>query len=120
MTNGTPPGVPQQQERQMTGMDRILVERNRQVEKGYTPEHDRGHGSGELILAAEAYIAAARRRFDEAARLWPWDDGHPAPGGCTDVEALARAGALIAAAIDVTEGQYLDDLAAAEKRRTAA
>lgn len=73
------------------GADRILTERCRQIEKGYTPDHDAGHGVAELLDAAVAYI----RRDPE---LWPWSTAQFTPHD--DWQDLARAGALLAAAID--------------------
>jgi len=89
--------------------DLIAAERGRQVtEEGYTAEHDAGHTS-ELVLAANAYVAAA---FDELAHpgepstvlesgavMWPWAPEFWKPTGDT-VRDLVKAGALIAAAID--------------------
>jgi hypothetical protein len=76
-----------------TGAGLIAYERQRQVDKGYTVEHDATHGSHELVRAAACYL--------DGATDWPWDDDsyHPTPGD--RVSELIRAGALLAAAIDV-------------------
>jgi hypothetical protein len=46
----------------------ILTERRRQIgKKGYGPEHDDLHVSGELLMAALAYLSSPGEL------LWPWD-----------------------------------------------
>lgn len=43
-----------------TGAELIAAERQRQIgELGYTPEHDAGHGTGDLFQAAGLYVHAA-------------------------------------------------------------
>lgn len=87
-----------------TGVNAIAAERQRQVEKGYTVEHDAEHGAADLIEAARAYIVQAEG--PEAERIsgigpdfhWPWGDF--TGEDCDPLTALARAGALIAAAYD--------------------
>lgn len=45
----------------MSGAEAIAAERQRQVEaEGWTPEHDDEYADGELVAAAECYLAAAR------------------------------------------------------------
>ena len=85
------------------GLDRIAAERRRQVEvEGWTPEHDASlHDSGELVLAARCYAAAALspRRHSRPPTTWPWNKARwkPSPD---PIRTLEKAGALIAAEID--------------------
>lgn len=92
------------------GLRAIARERAHQVAKGYTAEHDAEHGPGQLIDAAFAYAAQAQDRIVEADdgdlgdRLgpevyWPWDSSTFSPMD-DELESLAKAGALIAAAYD--------------------
>jgi len=104
----------------MDGVERIVRERRRHPEKGFTPEHDAEHSNGDLMWAALAYIDAARtaeyaRNFyrqnpsGHAVRIaelqravpdrWPW---HADWWKSSDdpVRSLEKAGALIAAEID--------------------
>ncbi|TDO18155.1 hypothetical protein EV580_1338 [Mycobacterium sp. BK086] len=93
------------------GLRWIAAERARQIVTGYTPDHDAEHGPDELIRAAFAYAAQAQDRIAEAAgedlgdregpdAWWPWDASTFSPSDDA-VESLAKAGALIAAALDV-------------------
>jgi len=67
----------------MSGTDRhaeqalvaVMHERQRQREKGYTPEHDDAHSPSEFGRAAAAYAVAATGRRRLARMLWPWPDG---------------------------------------------
>ena len=46
------------------GAEMIAAERRRQVEKeGWTAEHDSGHPSGELAMAAACYATMYRAYF---------------------------------------------------------
>lgn len=79
----------------MTGTEAIAAERQRQIDKGYTIEHDAGHGIRHLVRAAKAYLDGEKYHL-------PW----PAPDDWWDLthrERLVTAGALIAAAIDVMD-----------------
>ncbi len=80
----------------------IAAERRRQVEvEGYDARHDAGVGSKQLTDAAIAYAWASKDPFDPAfAKWWPWSDEAWKPTG-DRVRDLVKAGALIAAAIDV-------------------
>ena len=70
-----------------TGVDDIAAERSRQLDRGYTVEHDREHGSA-LLDAAVAYLGRGSM---------PWG-GTPDPD---DIPGnVAKAGALCAAYID--------------------
>lgn len=89
------------------GAGRIAVERARQKldqevgGEGYDAEHDLGH-SDELALAAAAYATPPswRRPTNRGAVLgWPWAPSYWKPKD--RIRDLERAGALIAAALDV-------------------
>lgn len=84
------------------GIDLIAAERERQViEEGYTPEHDAGHAHA-LVDAARAYAHAGAVRAGSTPLGWPWAPEDWKPSG-DPVRNLAKAGALIAAAIDSLE-----------------
>lgn len=98
------------------GIEEIAAERERQISKcGWTPEHDKGHRSGELNDAAVAYATAAswlaRGESQEFVQLleascgvpWPWESKYWNPDH-TQVGNLIKAGALIAAEIDRLKG----------------
>lgn len=83
-----------------TGLELIAEERKKQVEKhGYAPEHDDQHTERQLIDAAFSYITVTEdEEFDVTTQsFWPWENGKPAK---SEIDALAKAGALIAAEID--------------------
>lgn len=86
----------------MTGIERIAAERKRQIEvEGYTPEHDAEHDPLELMMAAWVYLQAAAHPSQQAnAALWPWEPESfkPSPDPARNLE---KAGALIAAALDL-------------------
>lgn len=84
----------------MTGIERIAAERKRQVEEeGWTPEHDEGHGFGELTAAAICYLMHAHGVIgEEVPDLWPWEDQWWKPND--KIRDLERAGALVAAELD--------------------
>lgn len=72
----------------------IAKERERQVSgEGYTLAHDHGHTSEELVSAAVAYLLCDLSR-------WPWEEKWFKP--TTARRDLEKAGALLAAAIDVS------------------
>lgn len=77
----------------MSGIERIAVERQRQIDKGYTVEHDRHHSVNDLRRAALAYL-------NDNPALLPWGYSTRAWKDQTLDERLAKAGALIAAAMD--------------------
>jgi hypothetical protein len=118
----------------VTGVERIAIERVRQVEaEGYDAAHDAEHDGGQLAMAAACYAACAAGEqiyvMDEyASQLrfsdpWPWSDGSDArpydgnaPKEPTDEQVLRlleKAGALIAAEID----RVLAVRAASDKRK---
>lgn len=84
-----------------TGTELIAEERARQVLVcGYTPEHDdRENTHGELVLAAVTYAFLAADKRVHALAHYPWNSGTLKPDG-DRVRTLAKAGALIASAID--------------------
>lgn len=114
---------PVRSNRMFCGVDLIRLERERQIaQECWTPEHDDGHASGELALAAACYAAGRRqthvRRMLNSARgmedagyiydystakpeqlSWPWEAKWYKPGK-NRIRALVKAGALIAAEID--------------------
>lgn len=84
------------------GIRAINYERGRQiVVKGYDAEHDKTESLNSLLSAAYAYMLASMdgdNNNAEAHEHWPWDAEffHPKDKKSN----LAKAGALIAAAID--------------------
>lgn len=94
-----------------TGIDYISAERERQVnEEGYTIDGDMGYMFGELGMAAASYAIQEHRRAlpmskpglnEDVPGIWPWDDRHWKPTPDDRIRELSKAGALIAAAIDV-------------------
>lgn len=100
----------------MNGIELIAAERQRQIEQeGWTPEHDAGHGEGELAEAAACYAMPERARqipvegetdLENGATsgvssvLWPWDESYWKPTPNDRIRELVKAGALIAAEID--------------------
>lgn len=101
----------------MKGIDVIAAERARQRMprdaggEGYVAAHDRGH-EDELALAAACYAIPDAYRMalpgDEVPMSWPWAGRFWKPTPDDRIRELAKAGALIAAAIDA-----LGDAAAA-------
>ncbi len=82
-----------------TGVERIAAERQEQITRGYTPDHDFDHHHPEeLVQAARAYLLIEQQAH-LAYGLWPFNPGSFRPGSDRRDE-LAKAGALIAAAID--------------------
>lgn len=84
-----------------TGIELIARARAKQLEKGWSLEHDQQHGNGELLKAAETYIMP--EHYDNGCltrreRLWPFNTKFT--GGESRIDELAKAGALIAAEID--------------------
>ena len=95
-----------------TGAELITRERKRQIEKGFTIEHDSQHSIVEILSAAIAYAMASSRVsksldtddvLASAAGCWPWEPEGFKP--TTPIKDLSKAGALIAAAIDLLQSQ---------------
>lgn len=82
---------------EMTGAEMIAAERERQIEKGFDAEHDRGHKHGELIEAAETYLHEPHARMPQV--TWPFEAAAYDPSTDRQRE-LVIAGAFIAAEID--------------------
>lgn len=86
------------------GVNTIRKERQRQIEaKHHTPQEDEGRG-GELMQAASSYLQAANlyhlnsEGWATMPTQWPWPERYWSPGPVDEM--LAKAGALIAAALD--------------------
>lgn len=103
----------------MTGVDWIRAERARQIEVlGYSTQHDADHGPEQLLQAAVAYLLGSepyslitgRRKATPGTLTWyPWDPEtlHLTPANRP--RELAKAGALIAAAIDLLLAEIAAD-----------
>lgn len=84
----------------MNGVEHIQKEREKQITKhGYTPEHDSGYKSNQLLFGALAYLNAAIYGRGVGEEDWPFDMKY-FKGGTNFVEDLSKAGAFIAAEID--------------------
>jgi hypothetical protein len=87
----------------VTGVELIALERDRQLKKAWTAEHDDEHRIGQLADAASAYLWAAHRAPMSALAppppLWPFEDEAWRPND-DPIRDLEKAGALIAAEID--------------------
>ena len=84
------------------GVQAIARARAHQIFMGYDTEHDAQHDVKDLISASQAYSAAAFG-MPTAPLMWPFDD---TTLKSTTTEAdLAKAGALLAAAIDLVESR---------------
>jgi hypothetical protein len=91
----------------MTGIELITQERQRQVEKeGWTHKHDNQHINNELAVAASCYAAPDNiRDYGDEHELnvpyfWPWHDEWWKPTPDDRIKELVKAGALIAAEVD--------------------
>ncbi len=99
-----------------TGVKAIAAERERQLQtEGFTRDGDQQYRRGELAKAATAYVQLAAMDLEAGTRnhiawhgpaaVWPW-----APEWWKPVDArrdLVRAGALIAAQIDLIDSQAM-------------
>ena len=81
-------------------LEKIRVERDKQISKGYTLENDKDY-SQELTWAAISY--AYPRNLKEGSKTspttWPWDEKYWKPG--TEEDDLIKAAALIVARLEV-------------------
>lgn len=87
-----------------TGIELIAEERSRQInDLDYTATHDQVYDNQELSKAAACYLlyADAYPNRGEPPPLWPWDDEYWKPKDY--LKDLVRAGALIAAEIDMLQ-----------------
>ena len=89
-----------------TGSYMIAMERERQVTvEGYDAEHDQCHSPMTLARAAVSYILCNDENKRRVAKntYWPWEDKYYKP---RDMKRnLIRAGALVAAAIDLLQAE---------------
>ena len=91
-----------------TAIELIADERKRQIEvEGWTPEHDDSvNTDGELMSAAACYAMLEDQRYIQNGgttildELWPWDPRWFKPTPDDRIRELAKAGALIVAAIE--------------------
>lgn len=96
----------------MTGIEMIAEKvRTNRENKGYTKEHDLTHDKGELIVAAECYLARAGLQVhlgnidygpegpNYMPEAWPFERASWKPSD-DPIRNLVHAGALIAAEID--------------------
>lgn len=90
----------------MDGVQRIVKERKRQIEeKGYTLEHDKEYQCEELLLLAACYalknytFAEFEKEIEKELRAYWGSDYQPKYKNI--IRDLERAGALIAAQIDI-------------------
>lgn len=98
-------------ETSQAGIELIAEERNRQIEKeGYTPHEDRQRyeDSNPLVYAAVAYVLPDElttnwqiENIGHRSNFWPFDKPYWKPTPNDRVRELVKAGALIAAAIDL-------------------
>lgn len=88
----------------ISGIQAIAVERQRQiVEEGWDLKHDLQHSPEHLELAATCYATPPefRKCYDDGTPyLWPWERSWWKPSE-NRVRDLEKAGALLAAAIDL-------------------
>jgi len=96
-----------------TGVELIAIERKRQIEKlGYTIYEDsHKYGDDQLAIAGAIYAFPREKRaqtvwlkesWTDLVRLfWPWDLKYWKPTPEDRIKELTKAGALIAAQIDV-------------------
>lgn len=75
----------------------VAAERTRQIEDGWTPEHDDTHEGGELAQAAAALALPPKAFHYSRLSFWPWDKWMS--GGARRDE-LVKAAALIVAEIE--------------------
>lgn len=92
-----------------SGIELIRDEREKQIAKhGYTVQHDvETTTTGELIKAAESYIESSECFAGLGFDHWPWNKMSYKPESMK--RDLIKAGALIAAAIDRLNAEWLQD-----------
>ena len=88
---------------EMTGVEEIAAERQRQIEvEGWTAKHDDCQAGGDIARAAAAYALSSteypKMRGHKPPAFWPWAAEWWKP--TTRRRDLIKAGALIAAEID--------------------
>ena len=88
----------------MTVLDELAAERARQINKGWTPDHDDTHVRGELVLAASSFALRAERNcgwIGAGGLFWPWREEFP-------YEDDRRTRLMKAAALLIAEIERLD------------
>lgn len=96
-----------------TAIQLIEEERKRQIEKeGYTQEHDRGHGAGDLSLAAACYAAHPMKLyyFVEFSRSYEFKKVIPFSEYEIDEKHSEMRRLVIAGALIVSEIERLQEL----------
>lgn len=98
----------------LAGTHAVAQERVRQIaEEGWTPEHDRQHPPGDMLLAGRCYLLLAYYQLagagvdspeidemmEEVPDSWPWDDHWWKPSE-NPVRNLERGTALCCAELD--------------------
>ena len=81
------------------GIKAILIERKKQLAKGFDADKDDKHDHGELVYAATSYLVRNILHDKTPPGYWPWEDSQWKPEKDRIAE-LKKAGALIAAEID--------------------
>ena len=91
----------------MNALEMIIDERQRQVEEGWTPEHDDRHDDGEMAQAAACYAMDDVLRGlyfptdgDRVPDAWPWQAHWWKPSPDDRIRELVKAGALVVAEIE--------------------
>lgn len=92
----------------MKAIELIIEERARQIDKGYSLDHDYSHRPGEIAMAAASYAApvpiftVAFCGDGDAHQIWPWDSEEVGERmeEKGELERLIIAGALIVAEIE--------------------
>lgn len=86
----------------MKGIELIEAERKRQIEEeGYDASHDWKHNSDELATAAAIYAMTEKYRQENIMNMWPFAPEYYKPSPNDRIRELVKAGALIAAEIDL-------------------
>jgi hypothetical protein len=111
----TPPSPSTGRQNEMTtGTDLIAAERQRQIEvEGWTPEHDQTEQlPDDLALAAACYALPIEDRHlvgnPPIPHIWPWAARWYKPVPNDRIRELVKAGALIAAEIDLRLSRQSD------------
>lgn len=92
-------------DKNLSGIELIAWERQRQLSEGWTTDHDSRHINGELAKAAGCYAFAEMYRNEDSVHKvvpysWPFDDSLWKQTPENRIHELAKAGAFIIAEID--------------------